>query len=281
MHIGKSAPRLEVVQFTGAAEILFLAGRHLGHGRCMILEELGGRTAVVTGGSNGIGTALVEAFHEQGARVEFCDRDASAGRALARRLGDGVRFTRLDLTQEEEVVNWVAAIRKRTRRIDVLVNNAARDPRIDLDRTTARAWDELFALNLRAYFLTCREAAPAMPRSGSIINLASITFHAGPARMAAYVATKGGVLGFTRSLARELGPQGVRVNTVSPGWVMTERQLRHYVTPAVKRLIRSRQCLSGLIQPREIADVVLFLAGDASRAMTGQELLVDRGWYHS
>jgi NAD(P)-dependent dehydrogenase (short-subunit alcohol dehydrogenase family) len=99
--------------------------------------------------------------------------------------------------------------------------------------------------------------------------------------MTAYVATKGSVLGFTRSLARELGRRRIRVNTVSPGWVMIERQLREYVTPAIKKLIRHAQCVPDLLQPEEIADVVLFLASDASRAMTGQELLADRGWHHS
>lgn len=99
--------------------------------------------------------------------------------------------------------------------------------------------------------------------------------------MSCYVATKGGILGFTRALAREVGPRRIRVNTLSPGWVMTERQLKQYVRPATKRLIRKSQCLPDLIQPEEIANVALFLTSNASRAITGQEILVDRGWYHS
>ena len=99
--------------------------------------------------------------------------------------------------------------------------------------------------------------------------------------MAAYVATKGGVLGFTRALARELGPRRIRVNAVSPGWIMTKRQLRQYVTPAVKRLIRNSQSVPDLIRPAEIAEVILFLASEASSAITGQEILADRGWAHS
>jgi NAD(P)-dependent dehydrogenase (short-subunit alcohol dehydrogenase family) len=166
-------------------------------------------------------------------------------------------------------------------RIDVLINNAANDPRIELKNTSAAAWDRLFATNLRAYFLTCREAVSHMRRGGAIINLASIVFHQAPPRMSAYVATKGGVLGFTRSLARELGPRRIRVNTVSPGWVMTERQLREYVTATAKKTIFRAQCIPDLIQPEEIAEVILFLASDASRAITGQEVLADRGWQHS
>jgi NAD(P)-dependent dehydrogenase (short-subunit alcohol dehydrogenase family) len=247
----------------------------------MLLEDLRGKAVLLTGGAQGIGAATVQAFQRQGAITYFCDRDLRAGRKLAQQLGGDVHFTRVDLTREAEIRSWILQVRRQARRLDVLVNNAARDPRIELEKTTSHEWDALFATNLRACFLTCREAARAMRSGGSIINLASITFHAGPDRMSAYVATKGGVLGLTRSLARELGPRRIRVNTVSPGWVMTERQLREFVTPAVKRHIRRSQCVPDLIQPEEIADAILFLASDASRAITGQELLVDRGWYHS
>mgnify|MGYP002067785882 CR=1 FL=1 len=149
-----------------------------------------------------------------------------------------------------------------------------------LEKMSAAAWDRLFAGNLRAYFLTSREVAALMPADSSIINIASITFHNSPVNMSAYVATKGGVIGFTRSLGRELGPRRIRVNAVSPGWVMTERQLRQFVTPAIKRFVRKSQSIPDLIQPAEIASVVVFLASDASRAITGQEILVERGWVH-
>lgn len=237
---------------------------------------------VITGGANGIGEAIVRAFHAQGARVFFCDCDAAGGKRLATELGAQVEFARVDLRQEQEIVRWIERIGRATGRIDVLVNNAAIDTRREMGATTAAEWDSMFALNLRAYFLTCREILPWVPATGgSIVNLSSITFHNGPAPMSAYVATKGGIIGFTRSLARELGPRRIRVNTVSPGWVMTERQLREYVTPATKRMIRKAQCIPELIEPEEIAEVVLFLASDASRAITGQEILVDRGWAHS
>ncbi|HMJ92226.1 MAG TPA: SDR family oxidoreductase, partial [Candidatus Acidoferrum sp.] len=139
----------------------------------------------------------------------------------------------------------------------------------------------LIATNLRAPGLLARECVPLMQRGASIINLASITFYNSPAQMSTYVATKGGIIGFTRSLARELGPRRIRVNTVSPGWIMTERQLRMYITPAVKKMIKRSQSIPDLNVPEEIAEVILFLASDASRAITGQEILVDRGWAHS
>lgn len=237
---------------------------------------------LVTGGANGIGTAMVRSFHSQNARVYFCDTDAAAGQSLAKELGERAVFTRVDLTREAQIVRWVKQVTKGGRPVHVLVNNAARDPRMALDSMSAKDWDDLFATNLRAYFLMARETAPHMTEgAGAIINLASITFHIAPAAMSAYVATKGGALGFTRSLARELGPRGIRVNTVSPGWIMTERQLKQFVTPAVKRLIRRSQCVPKLLQPEDIAEVVLFLASNASRAITGQEILADRGWAHS
>lgn len=247
----------------------------------LTLDDLYDASIVVTGGANGIGAAIVRAFHAQNARVFFCDTDAEAGRALAMELGERASFTRVDLTREAQIVRWVKQVTRGGKPVRVLVNNAARDPRMTLESMSAKDWDDLFATNLRAYFLMARETAPHMAEGAAIINLASITFHTAPAAMSAYVATKGGALAFTRSLARELGPRGIRVNAVSPGWVMTERQLKQLVTAAVKRLIRRSQCVPELLQPGDIADVVLFLASDASRAITGQEILADRGWAHS
>jgi len=244
--------------------------------------DLRDRNILVTGGANGIGTAIVRACHGQHANVFFCDTDAGAGRSLAKELGERASFARVDLTREAQIVRWVKQVTKDGKPVHVLVNNAARDPRMTLASMSAKHWDDLFATNLRAYFLMARETAPHMAEgAGAIINLASITFHIAPPAMSAYVATKGGVLGFTRSLARELGPRGIRVNTVSPGWIMTERQKKQFVTPTVKRLIRRSQCVPDLLQPEDIADVVLFLASGASRAITGQEILADRGWAHS
>ena len=243
--------------------------------------ELQEQAVVITGGANGIGAATVRAFHQQGARVFFCDKDAERGAALARELGARASFQEVDLMSESAIVSWVGWIKADVKNIRARVNNAAWDPRIPFLETTARQWDDLFALNLRAYFLMARECAPAMPRGSSIVNLSSVTFHNSPTKMVAYVATKGGVIGFTRCLARELGERGVRVNCISPGWVFTERQIRDYLTDENKRLVQERQCIAEFIQPGEIADVVLFLASDMSAAVTGQEILADRGWEHS
>ncbi len=236
---------------------------------------------LLTGGANGIGAATVREFHGQGARVYFCDRDNDAGTKLQREFA-GIYFTKVDLQKEKEIVRWVERVKKAESRIHVLVNNAAIDPRIPLAEQTVEKVDELFAINLRPFFILARASAPWMPaRQGSIINLSSITFHQGPANMSGYVATKAAIIGFSRALARELGPAGIRVNTVSPGWVMTERQLREYVKPQTKKLILKSQCYPELLQPEDLAEVILFLASEASRAITGQEILADRGWFHS
>lgn len=241
--------------------------------------ELQNQTVLITGGANGIGAAMVRAFAQQGARVEFCDLDAVAADKLVAELNGKATFTKVDLLKEKQITRWIQKTAKHGP-ISTVINNAACDPRIALEKTTTEAWDSLHARNLRAYFLVCREASPHLKKDASIINFSSITVHNGPPVMSAYVSTKAGITGFSRSLARELGPRGIRVNVISPGWIMTERQLREYVTPSAKKLIRERQCIPTLNVPEEVADVALFLASDLSRAVTGQEMLVDRGWVH-
>ena len=242
--------------------------------------ELSGRTVLITGGANGIGQAMVEAFHVQGATVSFCDMDEAGGKRLAKRLAKRVEFTKVNLSREVEIKRWVAKVAKRHSSIDVLINNASRDPRIKFEDVSAKDWDDLFAGNLRGYFLTCREASPHLAKGASVINFSSITRFNGPEEMSTYVATKAGAIGLSRSLARELGSRRIRVNTISPGWIMTDRQLDEHVTPAIKRELRKIQCIPDLNQPDEVADVALFLASNASRAVTGQDILVDRGWRH-
>ena len=251
------------------------------HAAMAQFSEFKSQAVVITGGANGIGAATVREFHQQGARIFFCDQDAAGGAALAQELGSTVSFREVNLSREEEIVAWVRDIKREMPAIRALVNNAARDTRIPFLETTAQQWDDLFALNVRAYFLMARECAPAMKAGSSIVNLSSVVFYNTPPNLVAYVATKGGVLGFTRCLAREIGPRGIRVNCVSPGWVFTERQIRDHLSEENIRIVHERQCVPDHIQPAEIARVILFLASDLSAAVTGQEILADRGWAHS
>src|SRR5258706_7236698 len=146
-----------------------------------VYPELKKRAVLVTGGSNGIGAATVSAFREQQARVFFCDTDAATGRTVAHKTG--ALFRRVDLRNEKQIVRWITDVVRDTGRIDILINNAATDPRIALQDLTAKRWDDLFAVNLRAAFLCSREAAPHMPAGGAIVNLASITFHIAPPQL--------------------------------------------------------------------------------------------------
>ena len=243
----------------------------------VVYSDLATRTVAVTGGANGIGAAMVRRFAEQGSRVFFCDVDDKTGRKLANKLGERVEFSPVDLRQQKEVQIWIDSIAIAGKGIHCLINNAAQDPRIPLQDLTLEQWDELIAINLRAFMLTIRYAAKHMRAGASVVNLSSITCHTAPAEMSAYVATKSGIIGLTRSLARELGARKIRVNTLSPGWTMTKRQLATHVTPAVKKMLKAEQCIGVLLQPDDIAEVALFLASDVSRAITGQELLADRG----
>lgn len=245
--------------------------------------DLSGKTVLITGGANGIGRAMVRRFAAQKARVQFCDVDVAAGEALAAELGHAANFSEADLTVESQVRDWVDQIATASddSQIDVLVNNAARDPRIPLEQLTMKEWDSIFALNLRAAIIAVQQSVPNMPSGSAIINFSSITHHLSPAAMSAYVSTKSAMIGLTRSLARELGGKGIRVNTLSPGWTMTERQLAEHVTDEVKAQLAKEQCIPTLLEPEEIADVALFLASHTSRAITGQEILADHGWAHA
>lgn len=241
--------------------------------------DLKNKLILLTGGANGIGAATVRAFYQQGATVHFCDLDEAAGARLVRELS-GTIFTRVDLAKERETARWIKRAAAAAP-IHALVNNAAIDPRIPIAELSVEKFDRILNVNLRAMMIGCREALPHMLTGSAIVNFSSITFHTAPVNMSAYVASKAGIIGFTRSLAREIGPRGIRANVLSPGWIMTDRQLRDFVDARVKKLIKRSQCIPELLQPEEIAEIVLFLSSQASGAITGQEILADRGWAHS
>lgn len=243
--------------------------------------DLQNQPVLITGGATGIGEALVRAFAGQGARVFFCDIQEEAGQELADALDERVHFTLVDLTEEDQVVSWIQGIARQEGAIRVLLNNAAQDARVSLQETTMERWDHLTRVNLRSAYLCIQQAAPFMKNNdASIINFGSVTFQLGEAGLSAYVTAKGAIVAMSRSLARELGEDNIRVNTLSPGWVMTEKQLRLYVNDDVKKRIFRDQCIPTLIETHEIALVALFLASNASRAITGQNIAVNRGWTH-
>lgn len=242
------------------------------------------RAVLISGGATGIGASLVEHFAAQGARVGFIDLDASAGQALAEHLSRTSRhrpaFECGDLTDVSGLRESITRLRREIGLIRVLVNNAANDRRHSIEETTPESWDAGIAVNLKHQFFAAREVVPDMCAAGggSIINLGSISWMLKQGGMPVYTTSKAAVQGLTRSLARDLGPHGIRVNTLVPGWVMTEKQLRLWVTDESKADIARGQCLPAALLPEHIARAALFLAADDSAMLTAQDIVVDGGW---
>jgi NAD(P)-dependent dehydrogenase (short-subunit alcohol dehydrogenase family) len=246
--------------------------------------SLKGAPVFVTGGASGIGAAIVRAFAAQGAKVAFVDIDDMRGEILANELvrdGSQVLFLACDLRDVAALRAAMATAAGVHGDLAVLVNNAADDSRHLLAELTPAYWDERIAVNLRPMVFAAQAAAPQMRRrgGGSIINFGSISWKTGMGGMIGYTTAKAAVHGMTRSLARELGPDGnIRVNTISPGWVMTERQMALWVDAAGEQAMDANQCLRARLTPDDIAAMVLFLASDDARLCTAQDFTVDAGW---
>ncbi|MEO3691970.1 SDR family NAD(P)-dependent oxidoreductase [Roseateles paludis] len=242
------------------------------------------RAVLITGGATGIGADLVKAFVEQGAKVGFLDIAAAQGQALAAELAVGARhapqFEAADITDIPALQAAIAALRARTGPILALLNNAANDKRHLAETTTVEQWDAGIAVNLRHQFFAAQAVLPDMKAAGigSIINFGSVSWKLRHGNMPAYTSSKAGVQGLTRGLARDFGVYGIRVNTLVPGWVMTEKQLRLWVTPETADEIKRSQCIGEPVQPIDIARMALFLAADDSRMCSAQDFIVDGGW---
>lgn len=240
---------------------------------------------VISGGASGIGAQMVREFAAQGSRVGFVDIADEQGRALEAELtgaGQAVRFTRCDITDVAAYQAAIAGFAEAHGAALALVNNAANDKRHKWDEVTPEFWDGRIAVNLRHAFFASQAVLPGMIAAGrgSIINFGSISWMILLGELAGYTACKAAMHGMSRSLAREVGKHGVRVNTLVPGWVMTERQLTQLVGPEEEKLIEANQALAGKVYPVDIARMALFLAADDSRMISGQDFVVDGGWAH-
>ena len=246
--------------------------------------SLAGRVVIVTGGASGIGASMVLHFAEQDAKVAFLDINIDGGNDLASALAGRVRhaplFVGCDLCDIGALRAAVERVRVHFGPVGVLVNNAANDLRHDLDTVSVESFDMGIAVNLRHQFFAAQAVAPDMRAlgGGSIINLGSISWMIKEGGMPVYTTSKAAIQGLTRSLARSLGPHGIRVNTLVPGWVMTEKQLRLWVDQAGSRQIEENQCLPGRLEPADIARMALFLAADDSRMCAAQDFIIDGGW---
>jgi NAD(P)-dependent dehydrogenase (short-subunit alcohol dehydrogenase family) len=242
------------------------------------------RTVFVTGGADGIGAGMVEEFVAQGARVGFADINRAKAEATVERCRSG-EPRHVPIFYEVDLVD-IAALRVVIERaladlgsIEVLVNNAASDDRHTWEEMTPEYWDDRLNTNLRHYFFAIQAVAPQMIEAGngSIVNIGSSSFMMQEDFFPGYAIAKSGVSGITRTMARTFGPHGVRVNTVLPGWVATERQLEKWWSPEGEAGTMADQAIKRRIYPREFAQMVLFLSADDGAACTAQEFLVDGG----
>lgn len=249
-----------------------------------VYPSLAGRSVFVTGGGSGIGASLVEHFAAQSAKVCFVDiADESAGavvEAIRSKGHPAPHFIHCDLRDIEALRRAVSEAAERHGPVRVLVNNAGNDDRHSTESVTVDYWDNRMQVNLRHQFFAAQAVRPQMRDAGggSIINFGSITWMVGDPDCPAYVTAKAAVGGMTRALARELGPENIRVNCILPGWVMTERQVKLWLNDAGERQIADRQCLTSKLYPPDIARMALFLAADDSRMCTSQNYIVDGGW---
>ena len=247
-----------------------------------IYPSLQGKRVIVSGGASGIGEGIVEAFVRQGAAVAFVDVLEDEGQALVKRFADAAVapvFVHCDIRNCADYGAKVGRIIERLGGCDILINNAASDDRHTLHDITPEFWDERMAVNLKHQFFAAKAVVPAMQAAGggAIVNLGSISWHLGLPDLTVYQVAKAAIEGLTRSLARELGSDNIRVNTIVPGNVQTPRQMKWY-TPEGENEIVAAQCLKGRIQPSDIAAMALFLASDDARYCTAHNYWVDAGW---
>ncbi|MCX7293027.1 SDR family oxidoreductase [Janthinobacterium sp.] len=246
--------------------------------------SLQGKRVFITGGGSGIGESLVAEFAAQGALVAFVDIAVEASEALCRRLAEAgwaaPLFRHCDITDIASLQAVMAELAAKLGDFDILVNNAANDQRHQAQDVTLEYWNERIAINQRPMFFTCQAVFEGMKRQGggSIINVSSISWHMKSGGYPVYATTKAAVVGLTRGLARDYGAHNIRVNTVTPGWVMTQRQIDLWVDEAAEVEIKKSQCLPNKLMPQDIAAMVLFLASDDGAMCTSQEFIVDAGW---
>lgn len=245
--------------------------------------SLQGRVVFISGGSSGIGAELVRAFAAQGALVAFCGTKPGGGDALidACRAGGhpAPHYAACDVRDTADYQALLRDVIHRLGAIRVLVNNAGRDDRHAMQEVTPEFWDDRLALNLKHYFFAIQAAAPAMAAAGggAVINMGSVSWLRGRPNLVGYTTAKAGILGLTRTLARELGPQNIRVNAVVPGAIVTERQTTLHRDASADREFLDAQCLKIRLDAGHVARVTLFMAADDSDGMTGQHVLVDAG----
>jgi len=245
--------------------------------------SLAGRTVFVTGGSSGIGGDIVVAFARQGAKVGFTGRNADAAAkviAAASAVGPVPLFLKSDASDVAALQGAIQTVATAFGDTSVLVNNVANDERHDLMTVTPDDFDWRVSINLRPHFFAAQAVVEGMKRlgGGAIVNLGSTSWKIKGKGYPVYATCKSATVGLTRSLARELGEHSIRVNTLTPGWIMTDKQLEQWVDEAGERAMAENHCLPGRILGEDVANMALFLSADDSCMVTAQDFVVDAGW---
>jgi len=246
--------------------------------------DLENKKVFITGGGSGIGASIVEHFCEQNSEVYFIDINEEASSKLVSECKNKKlaipNFIKCDLLNIKELQNVISKIISEKGPIEILINNAANDERHKIENVTEKYWNERMNINLRHYFFTVQSVREAMikNKSGVIVNIGSASWMIGQGGMAAYTAAKSGVVGLTRSFARDLGEHNIRVNSVVPGWTITERQLEKWLTPESEADMMKKQCIKKRLMPSDISKAVLFFSSDQSSGCTNQSYVVDNGW---
>ncbi|MDN4502071.1 SDR family oxidoreductase [Alteromonadaceae bacterium BrNp21-10] len=254
-----------------------LAGRAL-------YPSLKGRSVFITGGGTGIGAVMVKRFCQQGAKVTFVDIATQASDALCQYLHEqgynDVHFIQCDIRNIDHLLQSIEKARNTCGDISILINNAADDTRHSIEEMTVEYWDDRMAVNLRPIFFCAQAIIPQMQGlgGGSIINLGSVSWRLKQTGMPAYTTAKAAIEGLSKTLAAQHGKDNIRVNTLVPGWVMTDKQMQRWLNPDIVKDIHENQCLKHTLQPDDIANTALFLASDDSNMMTAQTIIVDGGW---
>ena len=245
--------------------------------------SLSDRVVFISGGSSGIGAELVRAFAAQGSKVAFCGTKPDGGKPLIDEVvASGHAAPWYGVCDVRDVATYqalLARVASEVGPIRVLINNAGRDDRHKMEEVTSEFWDDRVALNLKHYFFAIQAVAPGMEKAGggSVINMGSVSWMRGRPNLVGYTTAKAGILGLTRTLARELGARNIRVNALVPGAIVTDRQTALHRDPAVDKEFLDAQCLKIRLDPGHVARATLFLAADDSDGMTGQHVLVDGG----
>ena len=237
---------------------------------------------IITGGASGIGVSIVEQFLQQGSKVAFLDKEKDLGNNLVEKFNyfkHKPLFKYCDLTNIDNLKKNINEIREELGLISILVNNAANDERHSIESVTEEFWDDRMNVNLKHYFFAIQSVCKDMEKlgDGKIVNIGSFSWMLGQGNMPAYTTAKSAVMGLTRTIARDLGKFNIRVNCVVPGWIITERQKKLWLTPEAEKEQLERQCIKRMLVPEDIAKAVLFFASEQSSGCTAQNYVIDGG----